>query len=220
MKPSELGPVSATLEADLRNWVRRHGIVLWLDLDNHYSAFVDRLIRMKDEGAIPYEIRAFRGSHLELLLGMESLESGVAKTPLVIHLPGFNEDSIRETPLLECYFAGARYRKATETLLNEAAGSNVRPEQIKAFRDRGAFTLEAADNWLADLLVERTGGLGSHLKTLSLPALINDLLGGGFVASRIGVADDLAVLWNNLAAWTGLPESWRARRASSRRIPA
>ena len=25
------GPVSAALEADLRSWVRRHGIVVWLD---------------------------------------------------------------------------------------------------------------------------------------------------------------------------------------------
>ena len=68
---------------------------------------------------------------------MESLESGVEKTPLVIHLPGFNEETIRETPLLEFYFAGHAYRRALDTLLNEAAGANVRPEQIKAFRDRG-----------------------------------------------------------------------------------
>ena len=209
MTPSELGPVSATLEADLRTWVRRHGIVLWLDLDNHYSSFVDRLIRMKDEGAIPYEIRAFRGSHLELLLDMESLESGVEKTPLLIHLPGFNEDSIRETPLLEFYFAGARYRQALDTLLNDAAGANVRPEQIKAFRERGAFTLEEADAWLTDLLAEREGGLGSHLRALSLPAVIDELLGGGFVASRVGLVEDLTLLWERLTAWTGLPESWR-----------
>jgi len=209
MTPSDLGPVSSTLEADLSNWVRRHGIVLWLDLDNHFSGFVDRLIRMKDEGVIPYEIRAFRGSHLELLLDMESLESGVEKTPLVIHLPGFNEETVRETPLLEFYFAGARYRKAPETLLNEAAGANVRPEQIKVFRDRGAFTLEEADAWLTDLLADREGGLGSHLRALSLPAVIDDLLGGGFVASRISSIEDLTVLWERLTAWTGLPESWR-----------
>jgi hypothetical protein len=209
MTPSDLGPVSAALEADLRTWVRRHGIVLWLDLDNHYSGFVDRLVRMKDEGSIAYEIRAFRGSHLELLLDLEPLESGVEKTPLVIHLPGFNEDSIRETPLLEFYFAGARYRKAVGTLLSEAAGANVRPEQIKAFRDRGAFTLEEADAWLMDLLADREGGLVSHLRALSLPAVIDDLLGGGFVASRIGSAEELTILWERLAAWTGLPESWR-----------
>src|SRR3954447_1986455 len=103
MTTPELGPVSATLEADLRTWVRRHGIVLWLDLDNHYSDFVDRLVRMRGEGSIPYDVLAFRGSHLELLLALEPLESGVEKTPLVVHLPGFNEETVRETPLLEFY---------------------------------------------------------------------------------------------------------------------
>src|SRR3954453_17498079 len=179
MTSTDLRPVSATLEADLRTTVRRHGIVLWLDLDDHYTGFVDELVRMKNDGAIPYDIRAFRGSHLELLLDMESLESGVEKTPLVVHLPGVNEEAFREAPLLEFYFAGTRYRKAPDTLLNEAAGANVRPEQIKAFRDRGAFTLDEADAWLTDLLAGAEGGLGSHLRALSLPALIDDLLGSG-----------------------------------------
>src|SRR4051794_10023412 len=163
MTSTDLGPVSATLEADLRTTVRRHGIVLWLDLDDHYSGFVDELVRMKNDGAIPYDIRAFRGSHLELLLGLESLESGVEKTPLVVHLPGFNEEKVRETPLLEFYFAGMRFRKSLDTLLNDAAGARVRPEQIKAFRDRGPFTLEGADAWLAGLLADRDAGLGAHL---------------------------------------------------------
>ena len=158
MTSSDLGPVSSTLEADLRNWVRRHGIVLWLDLDNHYTGFVDRLIRMKDEGSVPYDVLSLpwqpHGTPSGLL---EPLESGVEKTPLVVHLPGFNEETVRETPLLEFYFAGARYRKGLDTLVNDAAGARVRPEQIKAFRDRGAFTLDEADDWLADLLAEQSG---------------------------------------------------------------
>jgi hypothetical protein len=206
---TELGPVSTALEADLRTWVRRHGIVLWLDLDGHYVGFVDRLITLRDSGAVPYEVHAFRGSHLELLLALEPLASGVEKTPLVVHLPGFNEDTIRATPLLEFYFAGARYRKAPDTLLNEAAAGRVRLEQIAAFRDRGPFTLEEADAWLADLLAAREGGLGSYLKALTLPAVFDDLLGGGFVASRVVADDDRAVLWERFAAWTGLPAAWR-----------
>src|SRR4051794_9421622 len=104
MIKTELGPVSMTLEADLRTWVRRHGIVLWLDLNDHYSAFVDHLIRLRGAGSIPYDVRAFRGSHLELLLALESLEAGVEKTPLVVHLPGFNKETIRATPMLEFDF--------------------------------------------------------------------------------------------------------------------
>jgi hypothetical protein len=209
MTTPELGHVSATLEADLRTWVRRHGIVLWLDLDNHYSDFVDRLVQMRDDGSIPYDVLAFRGSHLELLLALEPLESGVEKTPLVVHLPGFTEETVRETPLLEFYFAGARYRKALDTLVNDAAGARVRPEQIKAFRDRGKFTLGESDAWLADLLADHDGGLGAHLRALSLPAVFDDLLGGGFVACRVVADEDRGVLWERFTAWTGLPESWR-----------
>jgi len=41
-------PVSETLEKLVREEVRQKGIVLWLDLDNHYSVFVDKPIsRMK-----------------------------------------------------------------------------------------------------------------------------------------------------------------------------
>jgi hypothetical protein len=112
---TNLGPVSKTLEADVREWVRKHGIVVWLDLDNHYCGFIDRLMLLRKQGELPYEVRAYRGSYLELLLALEPLESGTGKTPLVIHLPGFNEDSVRSTPLLELYSAGVRYRKALET---------------------------------------------------------------------------------------------------------
>jgi hypothetical protein len=41
-----LGPVSTALEADLRTWARRHGIVVWLDVDGHYSSFVDKLTEL------------------------------------------------------------------------------------------------------------------------------------------------------------------------------
>ena len=209
MTSTELGPVSATLESELRTTVRKHGIVLWLDLDNHYTDFVDRLIRLRRDGAIPYDVRAFRGSHLELLLSLESLASGVEKTPLVVHLPGFNEEKVRETPLLELYFAGMRFRKGLDTLLNDAAGARVRPEQIKAFRDHGGYTLEGADAWLAGLLADREGGLASQLKALPLPAVLDDLLGGGFVASRVTSDADREVLWDCVTAWTGLPATWR-----------
>jgi hypothetical protein len=38
------GPVSEFLEADVRGWIRRNRIVVWLDVDSHYVAFVDRLM--------------------------------------------------------------------------------------------------------------------------------------------------------------------------------
>ena len=57
-----LGPVSALLESDVRDRVRRHGVILWLDLDGHYTDFVDRLITDSKAGQIPYAVHALRGS--------------------------------------------------------------------------------------------------------------------------------------------------------------
>ena len=205
-----IGPVSAALEADVRNWVRKHGIVLWLDLDNHYGAFVDRLIGLRAAESLPYEVKAYRGSHLELLLELEGQQTGVDKMPMLVHLPGFTEDSIRETPLLEFYFAGTRYRRALETLLDDAAGTNVRPEQIREFQERGPFTLEQADAWLTERMADHGQGFGAQLAALTLPAVVDDLLAGGFVAGRMGSEADRSLLWDRFAAWTGLSEPWRA----------
>ena len=152
----ELGPVSAALEADLRTYVRRQGLVLWLDIDNHYSGFIESLARLRSEGSLPYEVQPFRGSHLELMLALEPLCAGVEKAPLVVHLPGFNEETVPRTPLLELYEAGVRYRKSLSTLVTEAAAGQVRLEQIEAFLHQDGLTLDAADAWLAAMLGQRT----------------------------------------------------------------
>ena len=39
------GPVSSALEAELRERVARHGLVIWLDVDNHYCDFVEAIAR-------------------------------------------------------------------------------------------------------------------------------------------------------------------------------
>lgn len=204
-----LGPVSAALEADVRGWVRRHGVVVWLDVDGHYTSFVDRLRQLRASGDVPYEVHAFRGSYLELMLGLEPVTGGVEKRPLLIHLPGFNEDTVRHTPVLELYEAGVRYRKALDTLLSEAAGGRVRPEEIAAFRNQGTLSLEGADTWFAALLDDQQGGLAAQLRAMRPVAVLDDLLGSGFVAERIGLQEDQDALWEQIKAWTGLPASWR-----------
>jgi hypothetical protein len=205
---SPLCPVSATLEADLRSWVRRHGIVLWLDLDAHYNGFIGRLAALRAAGSLPYDVHAFRGSHLELMLALEGLEGGVEKTPLVVHLPGFNEESVRETPLLELYAAGARYRKALSTLFTEAASGKAQPDAIASFQARGSFTLEEADEWLTALL-DDGDWFTAQLRSLGPAALLDDLLGGGEVARRVSAGAGWARVWPHLEAWLGLPAGWR-----------
>ena len=206
-------PVSTTLEADLRGWVRKHGVVLWLDLDDHYSAFVDALAARRAAGELPYDVRAFRGSHLALMMELERLAGGVDKAPLVIHLPGFNEDAVRQTPLLELYAAGARYRKAIGTLISEAATGRVRPEQIEAFQAQGAPSLASADTWLAGLLADDRVELAVQLRAMRPETVLDDLLSGGFVARHIGDPLALEALWTQLAAWLGLPDPWRLATA-------
>ena len=84
MTPTAFGPVSAFLEADLRRFIQRNGIALWLDAENQYSAFVDRLAALRARGELPYEVRAFRGSHVELMFDLETIASGVDRGQLLV----------------------------------------------------------------------------------------------------------------------------------------
>ncbi|MCA9517084.1 MAG: BREX-6 system phosphatase PglZ [Myxococcales bacterium] len=200
------GPVSAALEADLRANVRRQGVVVWLDLDAHYSGFVDALMARDD---LPYEVRAFRGSYLALMLALEGVAGGVEKAPLVVHLPGLNEESVRDTPIYELYRAGTRYRKALDTLVTEAAAGRVRPEQIDAFKARAGTTLEAADLWLASLLTGDDGGLPTRLRALSSTTLVDDLLGKQEITGLIAFDEHaLAALAERFGVLMGLPADW------------
>ena len=78
-----IGPVSAVLEAELREEVRRLGVVFFLDKEDAYRGFVDQLAA----SGVPYPVCAYRGSFLELLLALEHHATGVDKTPVLVHLP-------------------------------------------------------------------------------------------------------------------------------------
>lgn len=203
------GPVSAALEADLRSWVRRQGVVVWLDVDRHYTEFVDRLISIQTAGELPYAVYAFRGSYLDLMTALDNVAAGTEKVPVVIHLPGFTEEKVRSTPLYEMYAAGVRYRKALDTLVTEAAAGRVRPDQIASFKTGPDMTLAGADAWLSALLDDTEGSISAKLRAMDPTAVFNDLLEGGYVAGRIGQPDVADALWERFAAWIGLPESWR-----------
>jgi PglZ domain len=208
-RPSLGGPVSETLEADLRTWVQRQGVVLWLDLDGYYASFVEQLSALNGNGGLPYHILSYQGSHLELLVKLEDLTNGADKPKLVIHLPGFNEESVRETPLLELYAAGARYRKSLGTLIEEAAAGQVRPEEVAAFLEQPDLTLEQADAWLTAIVQGDEGELAGHLRAMTLPAITTDLLGNGYVAQRLSWTLTQDALWRRIEAASGLPAPWR-----------
>lgn len=218
-----LGPISSVLEAEVREKVRNHGIVVWLDPNGYFNEFVDTLVGMRADGELPYEVRAYRGSHLELILQLEPLAGGADRPRLLVHLPGYNENTVRSTPMLELYEAGTSYRKALDTLVADAAGGRVQPERIAAFRVQDDVTLETADAWLESLLGDE-GGLSSQLGTMRPVAVLDDLISGGPLADRLVHPEDLAAIWDRVGAWTGLPASRRelslsptGRRASDLR---
>jgi hypothetical protein len=204
-----LGPVSAVLEDDLRAAVSRGGLVVWLDADDNYSPFVDRLMARRAAGGLPYDLKAYRGSHLELMLALEDAAGGVDKPARVVHMPGFNSETIKNTPMLELYLAGSRYQRALDTVIAEAAAGIAAPEAIEAFRRQKDATLERADGWLMELARAREVGLRGQLRFTRLPALLDDLVRGGDIAGQIAGAENLRALWDHLEAATGLGAEWR-----------
>lgn len=197
----DLGPVSELLASEVRQRVQQQGIVVWLDGDEHFTGFVDRL-----RAAAPgYRIEGYRGSHLELLLALEGQTSGVEKPRLLVHLPGFNEETVKQTPLYELYRAGVRYRKSLRTLVEEAASGKVKPEAIGAFEGG----LEEADAWLRAEMDRTEGGLAAQLRAISVCALADDLIGGGFVARQLDVEAARATVYAHLEVALALPTSWR-----------
>ena len=206
---AHFGPISTHLEADLRDWIRRHGIVLWLDQGAEYTALVDRLMDPAVAADLPYEVLAFRGSHLALMLALESKAGGVERARLVIHLPGFNEDSVKSTPLLELYAAGVRYRKKLSTLVGEAAAGKVRREAIEATQQREDLTLDAADLWLTAAMDARAVGVGPKLQAMTVHQIVDGLLGRHeFVAGLVDGEGGETALWAHLDAATGLTKGW------------
>jgi hypothetical protein len=202
---SGLGPVSRVLEAELREEVRKQGVVFFLDKEGAYSSFIDKLATM----GVAYPVCAYRGSFLELLLALEHHANGVDKTPVLVHLPGFIEDTVKASPLFELYAAGVRYRKALDTLVTDAASGRVRPEQIEAFRSQGGLTLDGADAWLSSVVTHGGEGIDAQLRAMSIDAIVDDLLAAGFIAARIQTGDDADAVWSHFAKAIGLPDEWR-----------
>ncbi len=208
----DLQPVSAHIAAEVREFVRRHGVVVWLDTDGMYLELTDQLELARLLGELPYDIRLLRGSYLALMLQLDGVANGAAKVPLLLHLPGHTEESVRATPLLELYEAGTRFRKALPTAVTEAAAGMVPPDDIAAFlRERSKLTLAEADAWLAARLTGGQRGPLAVLQAMQPAAVLDDLLtaGGGPVSAQLGRPDTEDALWSQWLVWLGLPMAWR-----------
>lgn len=204
-----LGPVSEVLEAELRKNVRHHGIVIWLDADGRYQSFVDQLALARAQGAVPYEVQGFRGSFLELMLEYAPLSSGTDRDHVVVHLPGFNKQTVRDTPILELFRAGYCFEKGLGTLVGQAAARRVAPDRVGAFVNRADLSLESADAWLTEQLDRPEAGVGALLTAVSAPALLDDLLHHRGLVEKLDGA--YAPVFEHLEAELGLPADWVER---------
>jgi hypothetical protein len=211
MREAEVtGFVSATLEQEVRAEVRRQGTVVWLDKDASYTAFVDALASRHATGDLAFPVVGFRGSFLDLLLELEPYGNGLDPQPLLIHMPGFTEESIRQTPVLELYEAGVRFRRGLSTLIREAATSRIAPDEVEKFIAKEP-SLEEADAWIAGAVSHSTVGLAAALAEFG-PRMLAEAMArpDSPLAARVTAPEELTTLRNYLHSLTGMDEAWEA----------
>lgn len=208
MRDDTLGPVSAALAADLQDLTRQHGFVLWPDRPGAFTDLVDRLVRRRDAGELPFDLVAYRGSFLELMLELEPLVGGVARRPLLIHLPGFDEAAARDTPLLELLCVGHCFSRRLADVVADAAVEKVPPASITELCARDDLTLDEADAWLALRIAGQHAGELGRLHALRLPDVVDDLLRPRGVFTELAAERD-GPLWQYLSARSGVTIPWR-----------
>ena len=209
------GLVAAALEQVLLSELRRHGTVVWLDGAGAFVRFVDGLQARAKAGGFPFPVVAYRGSFLELLLELEPFGSGLDQAPLLIHMPGYTEETIRKTPVLELYESGVRFRRAPETLVREVAAGKVAPEALERFLAEGVPTLEVADEWLTSQLDNSREGLARNLDSLGPRTVLDQALsalgsGETFLKKQVATSAEQEVLQAYLSRQTGLDTAWIA----------
>ena len=203
--------VTAFIENELAGELKRRGIVVWLDKDAHYVEYVDDLAERHAAGDFPYQVVPFRGSFLEMMLALEDLEGGLDPTPVLIHMPGFTEDAMRTTPLLELYRAGFRHRRALDTAIREAATGRLPPDEIESYLATSGITLKDADTWLAGHVGEGRVGLAGLLDNTSLDTVVRELLiKNTFLAGHLDKKkkEDLDVLCAYFERQLGMTAAW------------
>ena len=199
--------IATYLEEEIKRELRQRGIVVWLDKDNHYGSFVDSLVDRHAQETFFAPVIAFRGSYLEMLLALEPYGNGLQPEPLLIHMPGHTEESIRHTPILELYRAGKRYRKALPTLIREAVTGHLNPTEIETYLKQDIPNLTAAETWLQTSLTQPRDSLAIRLNGLSLDWILDGILSPTkYLQTDIFNPADLTILIDHLHRHTGIDQ--------------
>jgi hypothetical protein len=181
---------------------------VWLDKDKSYTGFVDDLVAKRAKGEFPFPVVGFRGSFLDLLFKLEPYGSGLDKQPLLVHMPGFNMDSIRKTPILELYEPGVRFWKGIDTLIREAATSRVAPAEVEKFVGKQP-SLEEADAWITSAVSQSTFGLAAALAEVG-PKMVAEALAqpNSALSVRVTAPEEARTLRGYLHKLTGMDDAW------------
>jgi hypothetical protein len=199
-------PASRLLSSELTNKVRERGIVVWLDSDNRYTDLADGLRQKFD---FRYPVVSFKGSYLELMLALKQFGNGLHPEHLLVHLPGLNKETIKETPLFELYKAGTSFEKNLQTLVREAAVGRARPEEVEAFLSATSpLTLSAADQWLESLRADSRDQVSVYLDTVGLDDVILDIVSA---SPRLEphLTKGADTILDHLAKHLGISAEWR-----------
>ncbi len=202
---SELGLITKTLEAEVTEQLRKNGIVVWLDKDAHYTAYVNDLIERYKKKEFFAPVVAFRGSYLEMILNLNDYASGLDPEPLLIHMPNHTEETIRATPILELYRAGNRFRKALHSLVREVANGHLKPDEIEAYVSNSMEDIIAAESWLQQSLSKSKPGFASYLENFKPEEIFNRLLAkDNDLKNRVAEENNFNILLDYLNRHTGM----------------
>lgn len=205
-----LGPVTTILEAEVKQWLRNYGIVVWLDKDGTYTSYVDSLVDRHAQQDFFAPVMPFRGSYLDLLFALEPYGDKLDPEPLLIHMPGHTEQTITKTPLLELYRAGTRYRRALDTLVREAATGKLPPDSIETYVSQQLSDLSEADRWLSSTLTAPADDIDHYLAGLSSEWVLDGLLGiEPAFRAKLDSPTCYPILLNYLHRQTGLGDRFR-----------
>lgn len=208
-----LPPASAELLRDLRKAVKRKGLVIWMDADGVYSQFAQRLKSLSSAKGFPFSVFAFEGSFLKLMLETENLNNGLKAEDdyAVIHLPGFNDQTIAETPLFELYKAGSKFRKKLSTLAGDSAAGIAHRKDVEEFLAKGDVQLESLDRWLSSSRTSGGDAFALALESRTPQATLVELCqqSGAFIEA-LGDDTKQAQFLSWLGVQLGLPDpAWR-----------
>lgn len=208
---------SRALAAEVAKKVRERGLVVWVDAERKYDAFVDA-IRDHQLG-FSYPVVAYRGSYLELMLALKNYGNGLYPEHVLIHLPGINKDTVRETPVFELFKAGTVFEKSLGTLVREAGLGTARPEEVDAFVRGADLSLEKADAWLENLCAQPADGISQLLDSLGHEAVALGLVADDpRLRSRLPEAGEQMLSF--LEKGLGLGPAWRKYRIGDAELTA